>query len=244
MDFCYVWLKKHLAPGFSAFRLPSTRAEAELTVNQTEGRDIIHFSEGLSQVFVTFTQALKSGAPFTFTYHHNDIDAYLPIAVALLDAQLVCTATLPCPAEMSASIHINGTKSSVVDTIFVCRSTGKIRASEFKPNLETLELMLETDIKNLQKSGISPTSGDIRCLLFGHLTRLTVWQLHSVWEIDTPTKVKLAHVKDTLQQIHPVDLLDRLAIRLASSLESIDLLANMRVKEHQDTYNVEDEISF
>ena len=51
--------------------------------------------------------------------------------VALLDAGLVCTTTLPCPAEMGASIHINGTKSSVVDTIFVCRTTGTVRASQF-----------------------------------------------------------------------------------------------------------------
>jgi len=244
MDFCYVWLKKHLAHKFSAFRFPSTRSKAELTVNQTEGRDIIHFTEGLSQVFVTFTQALKIGAPFTFTYHHNDIDAYLPIAVALLDARLVCTATLPCPAEMSASIHINGTKSSVVDTIFACRTTGKIKAIEFKPDLETLRLVLGTDITDLQQSGVSPTSGDIRCLLFGHLIRLAVWELHSIWDNETPTKAKLAQVKDKLQQIHPIDLLDRLAIDLASSLENIDLLANMRVKEQQDTYNAEDQISF
>lgn len=44
-----------------------------------------------------------------------------PIIVAILDAGLTCTATLASPAEMTASLHINGTGSSTVDTIFVCR---------------------------------------------------------------------------------------------------------------------------
>jgi hypothetical protein len=40
---------------------------------------------------------------------------------------LTCTGSLPCPAEMGASIHISGTGSSVVDTIFVCRSAGTVK---------------------------------------------------------------------------------------------------------------------
>ena len=75
---------------------------------------------------------MKPGAPFAFTYHHNEVQAYLPIAVAMLDAGLTCTATLPCPAEMGASIHINGTKSSVIDTVFVCRTTGKVRTHDME----------------------------------------------------------------------------------------------------------------
>ncbi|NIP24280.1 MAG: DNA methylase, partial [Phycisphaerae bacterium] len=131
MDFCYVWLRKHLSDTIPFFRLSTTRSTEELTVNQTEGRDITHFTAGLSRIFVTFTQALKPGSPFAFTYHHNNIEAYLPVTVALLDAKLVCTIALPCPAEMGASIHISGTKSSVLDTIFVCRTTGTLRASDF-----------------------------------------------------------------------------------------------------------------
>jgi hypothetical protein len=42
MDFCYVWLKKHLAEDIPAFQIASTRAQDELTVNETEGRGINH----------------------------------------------------------------------------------------------------------------------------------------------------------------------------------------------------------
>lgn len=61
-----------------------------------------------------------------FTYHHNNLEAYLPIAVAMLDAGLVCSASLPCPAEMGGSIHISGTGSSIIDTVFVCRTHGTV----------------------------------------------------------------------------------------------------------------------
>ncbi len=210
----------------------------------TEGRDIIHFTEGLSRVFVTFTHALRPGGPFAFTYHHNEIEAYLPIAVALLDAGLVCTTTLPCPAEMGASIHINGTKSSVMDTIFVCRTTGKIQASHFDINQETLERMLRADLDSLQVAGLTPTAGDARCLLFGHLVRLAVWQLRSTWRDSAPVEDRLAQVRTALQHIYPLDLLHRLATQALSSLSEIDLLACMRVEEGQSTYDADDEIPF
>jgi adenine-specific DNA methylase len=244
IDFCYIWLRKHLVDSVPAFRLASTRTEEELTVNLTEERDITHFTEGLSRVFVTFTHALKPGGPFAFTYHHNEIEAYLPIAVALLDAGLVCTTTLPCPAEMGASIHINGTKSSVVDTIFVCRTTGKIRASHFDINQETLERMLRTDLDSLQAAGLTPTVGDARCLLFGHLIRLVVWQLRSTWRDGASVEDRLRRVRTALQQIYPLDLLQRLAAQTLSSLSEVDLLASMRVEEVQAIYDADDEIPF
>jgi len=243
MDFCYVWLRKHLANTVPAFRPISTRTEAELTVNQTEGRDINHFASGLSRMFVAFTQALKPGAPFVFTYHHNDIEAYLPIAVALLDASLACTATLPCPSEMSASIHISGTRSSIVDSIFVCRTTGRVQASQFKATQEDLKRMLEADLGDLQQAKIAPRAGDARCILLGHLIRLAVWQLRPTWRKDVPVTVKLTQVKDVLQDIYPLDLLDHLVINVISSLSDVDLLASMRVKEKRTDYE-EDTISF
>jgi adenine-specific DNA methylase len=243
MDFCYVWLRKHLADTIPAFCPESTRSEAELTVNQTEGRDIHHFTAGLSRMVVSFTQALKPGAPFVFTYHHNDFEAYLPIAVALLDARLVCTTTLPCPAEMSASIHINGTRSSVMDSIFVCRTTGKVWARHFQTTPEDLKQMLKADLEDLQQAGITPTMGDARCLLFGHLTRLVVWQLRQAWRDDATVTDKLAQVKTALQQIYALDLVNRLAAQVVSSLSEVDLLAAMRVREKQ-TYYEEDQIPF
>lgn len=244
MDFCYTWLRPHLAGSIAGFRSLTTRTDEELTVNRTEERDITHFTEGLSRVFMHFTHALKPGAPFAFTYHHNSIEAYLPITVALLDACLVCTTTLPCPAEMGASIHISGTKSSVVDTIFVSRTTGKISRKEFQATSDNLKWLLKKDMQDLQQAGIESTVGDARCLLYGHLTRLVIWGLRTEWSTNDSTQAKLACVKDRMQQIYPLDLVDKLAAQVLSELTEVDLLANFRTKEETAAYAFDDQISF
>ena len=109
MDFCYVWLRSLVGRDTPSFQSESTRNADELTGNVTMDRGLIHFTAGLSQVFCRMATALKHGSPLAFTYHHNTLEAYHPIAVALLDAGLTCTASIPCPAEMGASIHINNT---------------------------------------------------------------------------------------------------------------------------------------
>ncbi|MFH1092061.1 MAG: hypothetical protein V1742_10885 [Pseudomonadota bacterium] len=105
MDFCYVWLRRLIRYTNSGFNKPSTRNPQELTGNEDMGRGLEHFTEGLSAVFQRMARALKPGAPLAFTYHHNYLRAYYPIAVAILDSGLTCSASLPCPAEMGASIH-------------------------------------------------------------------------------------------------------------------------------------------
>lgn len=130
MDFCFAWLRLALADEFPAFDRPTTRSDFELTGNVTRGRDLDHFTQGLADVFRHYAAVLKPGAPFVFTYHHNDPLAYVPLVVAILDAGLDCTATLPAPAEMSASLHIARTGSSVLDSVFICRRTPGVIADD------------------------------------------------------------------------------------------------------------------
>lgn len=225
MDFCYVWLKRHLGGEVPGFEEVSTRSNDELTVNQTAGRDICHFTEGLSRVFVAFTKALKHGAPFAFTYHHNDLEAYFPIAIALLDAGLVCTAVFPCPAEMGASIHISGTKSSTLDSILVCRTSGEVKASHFIPPQDVLEPMLVYDLAQLKEAGQTLSLGDVICLLYGHLTRLVVWHERLDWNRNVPVEDKLSRVQGAMMEICPPDTVEPLAKKVwATSQDAGDKL--------------------
>ena len=146
------------------------------------GRGIDHFAQGLSTVFKNMTSGLKPGAPLVFTYHHNDLAAYYPLVVAILDAGLTCSASLPCPAEMGASIHINGTGSSVIDTIFVCRSTGNVPAKWIVDSIVDVVELVEEDLKKLRAGAVKPTAGDIRCIAYGHIVRLAIWNLRSIWD--------------------------------------------------------------
>ncbi|MBU0734730.1 MAG: DNA methylase [Proteobacteria bacterium] len=200
MDFCYVWLRKLVGQNSPAFRGDSTRTPDELTGNVDMGRGLVHFTKGISAVFQKMSKALKPGAPLAFTYHHNTIEAYYPVAVAILDAGLICSASLPCPAEMGASIHINGTGSSIIDTVLVCRTTGVMQRKWIADSPHELAQIVENDLSHLRAGNVKPTRGDIRCVTYGHLIRLAIWSLRLDWNKNEPTTSRIAKVSDWLQR--------------------------------------------
>ena len=201
MDFCYVWLRRLIDDKTGAFAKASTRNPEELTGNQDMGRGLDHFAQGLSAVFQGMAAALKPGAPLAFTYHHNDLAAYYPLAVAILDAGLTCSATLPCPAEMGASIHISGTGSSIVDTVFVCRTTGVVPKRWLVDSAEGVANLVHEDLFRLRAGNVKPTAGDGRCLTHGHLVRLAIWNLRKQWDKNADINRRLATVATWLQDI-------------------------------------------
>ena len=177
MDFCYVWLRRLAGNTTEGFSRASTRSRDKLTGNVTQDRGLTHFTEGLSSVYSRMAEALKPGAPLVFTYHHNKLDAYCAVGVAILDAGLVCSASLPCPAEMGGSIHIHGTASSIMDTVFVCRSSSQTPGRWLFDTPGRLVEIAGEDLARLASTGRTPTHGDMRCIVFGHLTRMAVWKL-------------------------------------------------------------------
>ncbi|EXJ12644.1 DUF1156 domain-containing protein [Imhoffiella purpurea] len=197
MDFCYVWLRRLVGGEAEGLERESTRSSHELTGNLTQDRDLGHFAAGLSAVYTRMARALKPGAPLAFTYHHNRIDAYYAVGIAILDAGLVCSASLPCPAEMSGSIHIHGTGSSIVDTVLVCRTTGKMRRQWLFDGPSGLAAIVAEDLSRLTLAGRVPTQGDTRCIVFGHLTRMAIWNLRGVWNRERPMADKIAAFAET-----------------------------------------------
>jgi len=195
MDFCYVWLRRVLAAEFTIFRPATTRDQAELTVNETMGRGLDHFTEGLSRIFCHYAAALKPGAPFVFTWHHNDPAAYVPLVVAILDAGLDCTATLPTPAEMSASLHIARSKSSVLDSVFVCRK--QVGGLDDVP----VARRMSADMEAMKAANLKITEGDLRCLLAGHVARKTINRLHRKWDPGQSLGRRIAKAYVTLVRI-------------------------------------------
>ena len=211
MDFCYVWLRRLTGDRSEGFWRPSTRTEEELTGNVTKSRGLAHFTRGLSCVYRHMAEALKPGAPLAFTYHHNKLDAYYAIGVAILDTGLTCSASFPCPAEMGGSIHIHGTASSIVDTVFVCRDTGQIPREWLFASGDELAPIIARDLAQLTEAGRKPTAGDTRCIIFGHLTRMAIWNLRKNWDAALPTDEKLEHFAEAVRRLaDPEELLNRL----------------------------------
>ena len=194
IDFCYVWLRRVLGGEHPEFDPETTRTAAELTGNGTEGRGLSGFADGLSAVFTTFAAALKPGAPFVFTFHHNDPHAYAPLVVAILDAGLTCTAVLPAAAEMAASIHIAGTSSSVLDSVFVCRRRHDRVARAGDSADPDILTALRSDVAAMTDAGLPRRPGDVRCLLAGHIAAHAIRILGPEWARSDPLDQRMAAV--------------------------------------------------
>jgi adenine-specific DNA methylase len=199
MDFCYVWLRLGLKDRHVQFRGETTRSASELTGNVTMGRDLAHFAEGLSAIYAHYAAALKAGAPFVFTYHHNELSAYAPLVVAVLAAGMTCTAVLPAPAEMGASLHINGTGSSVLDSVFVCRRSSEVPDKAVAP--EEIGAALVNDCTEMQAGGVRVSAGDVRCLANGRLTQVAIGVLGEQWDSNRNIEERLARATEMLESL-------------------------------------------
>lgn len=242
MDFCYVWLRRLLGDSTPEFRNPSTRHLNELTGNVNMGRGLDHFTEGISRTIRHAVLKLKPGSPLAFTYHHNQLEAYVPLAVAILDAKLVCSASLPCPAEMGASIHINGTGSSVVDTVMICRSTGHFPRRWLAQDAAGVAEIVRRDIGSLAEAGLTATQGDIRCVCFGHLTRLAIWNLRGTWDSKCPVTERMNVITQWFAEFGGVSaVLAALAGAFSKANREQNWTSESVLRE---THGREDEISF
>ena len=213
IDFNYVWLRQALRDEFAEFAPLTTRSSDELTGNVTLGKGIEHFTEGLSAVFRHYSAALKPDAPFVFTYHHNDPASYVAVVVAILDAGLECTATLPAAAEMSASLHILGTNSSVLDSVFVCRRTQFTRQAR-----SDIQEMLTQDAVLMAAAGVKVGPGDIRCLASGHIARATINELREGWDRGASLSDRMRRAEERLVELADNLEIDSLPSRVLETL--------------------------
>ena len=242
MDFCYVWLRRLVGDSEPAFAKPSTRNANELTGNVSMGRDLNHFTEGISQVFQKMAKSLKPGFPLAFTYHHNQLDAYLPVAVAILDSGLTCSATIPCPAEMGASIHINGTGSSIIDTVFVCRSTGRIPRRWLAKSPIALAEVVFGELQMLRETKLVPSQGDIRCIVLGHLMRLAIWNLRAGWNRAQKTGDRMKEVANWISKFGGLEAVQQ---ELGENFAMASRIQKWQLQESATAYaKKSDEISF
>lgn len=194
MEFCYVWLRRLAGESDPAVLNHTVRDPEELTGNVTLDRGLEHFTDGLSRVFQRMAAALKPTAPLAFTYHHNQLSAYQPLVVAILDAGFVCTRVIPCPAEMGGSIHINGTQSSTIDSVFVCRQSGAVPLGELPKTAKQLAKQIGDELAELMYGGVQTSAGDVNCIICGHLGRLVIANLRAEWNASLPVAQRLMRV--------------------------------------------------
>lgn len=196
LDYLWVWLRRLIPdhPELAAFE--RTRSDAEATGNKTAGRDLQHYARALSDVYCAAAHALKPGQPFVFTFHDNDLDAYGAMAVALLDARLVPMKTIGCPSEMRGSIHINGSGSSRVDTVFVFR-----KPPAAIPKRRNIAELVSEQVAHLVAAELHVTDGDIRCLTYGVLAEAAIRNLRDAWDSSLPADERLGRACNELRRL-------------------------------------------
>ena len=196
LDYLWAWLRRLIPdePELAAFE--HTRSDAEATGNKTAGRELEHYAEALSGVYCAAARALKPGQPFIFTFHDNDPDAYGAIVVALLDSGLVPMRTIGCPSEMRGSIHINGSGSSRVDTVFVLRKPPAVL-----PAPRAIADLVTEQISHLQRAGLHVSDGDTRCLTYGVLAEAATRNLRDNWDAELPVRDRVERTCSELRQL-------------------------------------------
>lgn len=92
-----------------------------------------------------------------------------------------------------------------MDTVFVCRDSGNTPRTWLFEDASGLERVVTRDLAELRVAGMKPTAGDIRCIAWGHLTRMAVWKLRPVWEPAVSMEQKLSRVRDAMDSIGTID---------------------------------------
>jgi hypothetical protein len=143
---------------------------------------------------------------------------------------------------MGGSIHINKTGSSIIDTVFVCRVTGKVPRRLIVEAPGDIANLVREDIERLRAGTVMPTRGDVRCILFGHMIRLAIWQLRHTWKRDTAIEEKLAIVARYIQNTGGFQSVEPC---LGDDLLSAPRSQRAIVREDKVTYGTnDDDISF
>lgn len=198
MDFCYVWLRR-LAPATPYFKCRSAKTPDDAVgCDGTDAVHIVEFTDRLSIVFEAATRALKPGAAFCFTYHHNSLEAYAPLVVACLNAGLVPTAVYACPSEMRSSTHIHQRNASTVDTLFVLRKPPVARRQAAARGLGD---GVQKHLAAMRGVGLRPTEADRECLRSGQLAARAMRELAPEWPSAADTSELFALAAGMLRRL-------------------------------------------
>jgi hypothetical protein len=143
---------------------------------------------------------------------------------------------------MGGSIHINKTSSSIVDTVFVCRSRGKVPRRWIAHTPEDIAVLASEHLEQLRAGKVTPTRGDLRCIIFGHIIRMAIWHLRRTWNRDSSVAEKLTAVADYILHSGGLQAVERF---LEADLAPMSHVQRASVREDETPYRIhEDDIPF
>lgn len=103
-------------------------------------------------------------------------------------------------------------------------------------------MLVQEDLERLRTGNVKPTRGDIRCVAYGHLVRLAIWNLRKDWKIDRLVSEKLKTVTLAIEKLGGWSGVER---QLSDDLAYVSRYQTSIAREKQEHYEGEsDEISF
>ena len=229
-DFFYVWLRLALKSRHPQFLPEYTPKIEEIVENETRGKSLKDFQDGLTSVLEKSALRLKPGGHVIFTFHHSGDSAWQSVLDSICRAGLAIEAVYPVHSEREASLHLQDKDNIAYDLVHVCRQ----RRSEEIANRRSwaglkaqVRRRAQEEIRQIEAGrygGKVLPSGDVRMVLIGKC--LEVYSQHYGAVIDwqgepMPLRAALQDIRLLVEQIasseHP----------LPSELENADAITQI-----------------
>jgi hypothetical protein len=118
-NFFYVWLRLSLKKHYPCFLPEFTPDAEEIIAQETRGRSMEDFQNGLTRVFALSAERLKDDGLLVFTFHHEANSAWEAVLQSVMDAGFVVEAVYPYESEARKSGSM-GAQKIAYDLIHVC----------------------------------------------------------------------------------------------------------------------------
>lgn len=229
-DFFYVWLRLPLKSRYAQFLPEYTPKIEEIVENETRGKSLQDFQDGLTAVLGKSATRLKPGGHVIFTFHHSGDAAWQSVLDSICRAGLAIEAVYPVHSEREASLHLQDKDNIAYDLVHVCR----LRRPEEVSNRRSwaglkaqVRRRAQEEIRQIETGrygGTALPASDVRMVLIGKC--LEVYSQHYGAVVDwqgepLPLRAALQDIRLMVEQIasseHP----------LPSELENTDAITQV-----------------
>lgn len=167
-EFYYSWLRLALKTKYEYFQSEHVPNTAEVILNNIQSKDENDFIEGLTAIFKEAGRKLKDNGIMTFTFHHQEEEAWGAVLKSVLGAGFYISAIYPVQSESSVSPHIFQKANVRYDMVVVCR---KRETEPEKKHWQVLEdeiyFKVEDELKRLEKHKKNLSSEDVFVVTIG-----------------------------------------------------------------------------
>ena len=174
-DFFYVWLKRTaglIVPELFTRRLADKESEAVANKAHFQGQKgsaklaTRDYQEKMAGIFDECRRVLKTDGVMTVMFTHKDTGAWDALAMSLMKAGFVITASWPVNTEATSSLHIVGKAAANSTILLICRLRSVVEQGGYWEDVEPLvREAVRSKIEKFQAAGI--TGVDLYLASFG-----------------------------------------------------------------------------